>query len=142
MNQDIRPQDDLFGHVNGTWLETTDIPSDRSSWGPFVQLAETAEEHVRQIIESATRTSQGRADGQEPQAGAAAEDLAKVAALYAAFMDTERINALGARPGQPLLDAAARLRDVRDLAAFLGEFERLGGTGLFGSFIDTDDRDS
>ena len=34
------------------------------------------------------------------------------------------------------------LRDVRDLAAFLGEFERIGGHGLFGSYVDTDDRNS
>ena len=40
MNPDIRPQDDLFGHVNGRWLDTTDIPSDRSAWGSFTVLAE------------------------------------------------------------------------------------------------------
>ena len=51
MNLDIRPQDDLFGHVNGTWLETAEIPSDRSSWGPFVKLSDQSEERVREIIE-------------------------------------------------------------------------------------------
>ena len=51
MNDDIRPQDDLFGHVNGRWLAETDIPGDRSSWGPFVELADTAEMRVREIIE-------------------------------------------------------------------------------------------
>ena len=51
MDPDIRPQDDLFGHVNGRWLAETEIPSDRSSWGPFVQLADMAEEQVRAIIE-------------------------------------------------------------------------------------------
>ena len=51
MNPDIRPQDDLFGHVNGTWLDTVEIPADRSSWGPFVTLADQAEQHVRAIIE-------------------------------------------------------------------------------------------
>ena len=50
MDTDIRPQDDLFGYVNGTWLAETEIPSDRSSWGPFVQLADQAEEQVRVII--------------------------------------------------------------------------------------------
>ena len=64
MNPDIRPQDDLFGHVNGRWLEETEIPSDRSSWGPFVQLADTAEEQVRQIIEDlAKAVTQGDTDG-------------------------------------------------------------------------------
>ena len=51
MDPDVRPQDDLFGHVNGRWLDETEIPSDRSSWGPFVQLADAAEEQVHAIIE-------------------------------------------------------------------------------------------
>ena len=57
-------------------------------------------------------------------------------------MDEEKIDKLGTRPIQPLIAAVAALRDVRDLAAFLGEFERIGGGGLFGSYVDTDDRQS
>ena len=57
-------------------------------------------------------------------------------------MDTDAIDALGTEPMRPLIDAVAALRDVRDLAAFLGEFERIGGHGLFGSYVDTDDRES
>ncbi|HWM72784.1 MAG TPA: M13-type metalloendopeptidase, partial [Nocardioides sp.] len=130
MNPDIRPQDDLFGYVNGNWLETVEIPADRSSWGPFVQLADVAEEQVRRIIEAC-------ADGTLVD-----EDARKIGDLYASFMDTERIDKLGARPLRPLVQAVAGLRDVRDLAAFLGEFERVGGHGLFGSYVDTDDRKS
>ena len=55
MNPDIRPQDDLFGHVNGRWLETTEIPQDRSSWGAFAELAEGVEARVREIIEACAR---------------------------------------------------------------------------------------
>ena len=51
MDLSVRPQDDLFGHVNGRWLAETEIPSDRSSWGPFVALSDAAEQHVREIIE-------------------------------------------------------------------------------------------
>ena len=121
MDPSIRPQDDLFGHVNGTWLATEEIPSDRSSWGPFVQLADVAEEQVRVIIESLA------ADAAEGVS--TADDLAesrKIGDLFASFMDEARINERGIRPVQPLIDAVAGLRDVRDLAAFLGEFERLG----------------
>ncbi|MFC5730381.1 MULTISPECIES: M13 family metallopeptidase [Nocardioides] len=134
MDLDIRPQDDLFGHVNGTWLAESEIPADRSSWGPFVQLADEAEQHVREIITSLAE--------QGGTTGADSEDARKIADLYNSFMDTERVEAVGLAPAEPLLAAVAGLRDVRDVAAFLGEFERIGGYGLFGSYVNTDDRDS
>ncbi len=134
MNPAIRPQDDLFGYVNGTWLEETEIPSDRSSWGPFVQLADVAEDQVRVIIEDLTARRRGGAE--------LGDDARKIAELYASFMDEAAIAARGLEPVQPLLGAVASLRDIRDLAAFLGEFERNGGVGLFGSYVDTDDRNS
>jgi putative endopeptidase len=140
MNPDIRPQDDLFGHVNGRWLEEAEIPSDRSSWGPFVQLADTAQEQVREIIEDlAAAVTQSGAEG---TAAAIDEDARKIGDLYASFMDEEAIRRVGTTPVRPLIEAVAGLRDVRDLAAFLGEFERIGGHGLFGSYVTTDDRQS
>lgn len=132
MNPDIRPQDDLFGHVNGRWLDETEIPSDRSSWGPFVQLADVAESQVRDIITSIAETPADELD----------DEGRKIGDLFASFMDEATIDKLGTRPIQPLVSAVAALRDVRDLAAFLGEFERIGGAGLFGSYVDTDDRNS
>ncbi|WAL99757.1 M13 family metallopeptidase [Streptomyces sp. Je 1-369] len=135
MNPEIRPQDDLFGHVNGVWLDTARIPDDRSSWGPFVELADTAEQQVKTIIqELAEEVSAGR--------GEVSEDARKIAALYASFMDEETIAARGLAPAQPLLDEAAAVSDTRELAAFIGRFERIGGSGLFGAYVDTDDRDS
>ena len=134
MDPDIRPQDDLFGHVNGRWLATEEIPSDRSSWGPFVQLVDVAEDQVRVIIEElAAGTASDVPDKVEAD---------KIAALFASFMDTDAVNAAGLRPVQPLVRAVEGLRDVRDLAAFLGEFERIGGYGLFGTYVNTDARNS
>ena len=138
MDNDIRPQDDLFGHVNGAWLESVEIPADRSSWGPFVSLADEAEGHVRDIVEAcasgdAARLSEGGVD---------AVDAAKIGDLFASFMDTERIERLGAEPVQPLLEAIGAVGSVEGLAAFLGAFERRGLGGLFGSYVSTDDRNS
>ena len=130
MNPAIRPQDDLFGHVNGRWLEEEEIPADRSSWGPFVQLADAAEVQVRAIIEELAAG--------EPSS----EDARKIAALYTSFLDTERVNELGTAPVQGLVAAVSGLRDLTDLARFVGEFERIGGSGLFASYIDTDRKDS
>jgi len=137
MNPDIRPQDDLFGHVNGTWLDTVEIPSDRSSWGPFVELTEVAEAQVHAIIEdlSATVAEHGGGDDLDPDAG-------KIGALYASFMDEAAIAEAGVDPIRPLIDEVDALDDLRALAGFLGRFERIGGSGLFGSYVDNDDRDA
>ena len=79
---------------------------------------------------------------ERPPTGEADSEPEKIAALYASFMNTEAIAKLGTRPVQPLINAVAALRDVRDLAAFAGEFERIGGHGLFGSYVNTDRKDS
>ncbi len=136
MNPDIRVQDDLFGHVNGTWLDTAEIPGDRSSWGPFVMLADAAEEHVREIIEAC-------ADGSLAGSTAeSADEARKIGDLFASFMAEERVEQLGHTPILPLLQQIDDLTDVSELGAFLGFFERRGGSGLFGSYVDTDDRNS
>src|SRR5690242_19465399 len=110
MNTDIRIQDDLFGHVNGAWLDTAEIPEDRSSWGPFVMLADTAEEHVREIIEAC---AEGQVSGDEAK---------KIGDLYASFMDEDRIEELGHTPILPLLEQIDAVTDLPGLAAFLGTF--------------------
>jgi putative endopeptidase len=135
MDPSVRPQDDLFGHVNGRWVEETEIPADKGSWGPFVMLADVAETQVRAIIEElAERVAQGEQDLEG--------DAMRIACLYASFMDEATVESLGIEPIRPLLDAVASLRDVRDLAAFLGEFEQIGGNGPFGVYVDVDAKDS
>jgi len=131
MNHGIRAQDDLFGHVNGHWLDTAEIPLDRSSWGPFVMLADNSEQQVRAIVEGLA---------------AARDDLdangRQIGALYASFMDETRAEELGASPIAPALEAVDQVTNLAQLAQFVGEIERAGGSGLFGSYVDSDDKDS
>src|SRR4051794_24135890 len=135
MDPDIRPQDDLFGHVNGRWLQTAQIPADKGSWGSFVQLADDAEKQVHAIIEGLAERIVAGEDG-------LGEDAMRIACLYASFMDEQAVETRGFEPIRPLLDAVESLRDVRDLAAFLGEFEQIGGSGAFGVYIDVDGKNS
>src|SRR3954468_19883465 len=78
----IRPQDDLFRHVNGAWIARTEIPSDKARYGSFYVLAEEAETAVRAIIEEA----QGADAGTEER---------KIGDLYSSFMDEQRIEQRG-----------------------------------------------
>jgi putative endopeptidase len=127
----IRPQDDLFRHTNGRWLDRTEIPADRGRYGTFDVLREQAEEQVRDIITEVAASS--------PEAGSVA---AKVGDLYSSFMDTERIDALGLGPITDDLAIAAAARTPQDVVAALGRFARDGFGGLVHAFVNTDDRDS
>jgi putative endopeptidase len=121
MDPSVRPQDDLFGHVNGRWLETTEIPSDRSAWGAFHVLAEEAEQQVRVIIEECAEAD--AAPGSNAQ---------KIGDLYTSFMDEDRAERLGADPIRADLDALAGLGSMEELVGFMGRLERDGGSGFFG----------
>ncbi|WEK12916.1 MAG: peptidase M13 [Candidatus Microbacterium phytovorans] len=125
LSSEIRPQDDLFRHVNGAWLDRTEIPDDKARWGSFHLIAEQAEKDVRAIIEE----SQSADEGSEAR---------KVGDLYASFMDTARIEELGAAPLQQQL---ARIDAVDGIAALLrtvGELEREGVGGFLGTYIEPD----
>jgi putative endopeptidase len=122
----IRPQDDLFRHVNGPWLRTSEIPADRATAGAFMTLFDEAEAKVRSIIE-ACRDEDSNDDERQ-----------KIGDLYASFMDEDRVEALGA---EPIADDLARVDDIADIADFvrtLGALERGGVGSVFGLYIAPD----
>ena len=125
LDPSIRPQDDLYRHVNGKWIERTEIPADKARYGSFLVLAEEPEKAVRDII-------------MESQSAAPGTEARKVGDLYASFLDEARINALGAEPIQPALAEAAAVASIDDLLATLGRLERGGSSGFFQLFVDND----
>ena len=128
----VRPQDDLYRHVNGKWIDRTEIPSDKARYGSFAVLAENAEEAVRDII---TGT-------EPPEAGAeAATEADKVAALYASFMDVERADAQGADPIAADIERVREIGSVGELLTVVAQFERQGLGGFYGMYIDNDPGD-
>ena len=125
LDEAVRPQDDLYRHVNGKWIERTEIPSDKARYGSFIVLAEESEKAVRDII-------------MESQSADPGTEARKVGDLYASFMDEARAQALGAKPIEPLLAEAAAVSSIPQLLATLGRLERGGAPGFFQLFVDND----
>ncbi len=125
LSAEIRPQDDLFRHVNGSWLDRTEIPEDKARWGSFHLIAEQAEKDVHAIVEESQQAEPGT-------------EARKIGDLYTSFMDTERIEAQGAAP---LVDTLARVEAIEDIPGFLrtiGEFERDGIAALIHLYFEPD----
>jgi len=132
LDESVRPQDDLFRHVNGRWLASHEIPADRAMDGAFRDLHDTAEEQVREIITDA---------GTAVEAGTATGSQAQIGALYAAFMDTARIEELGTTPIAPELTAVRDVADRAELTRVLGRLQRTGAGGAVAFGVDNDAKD-
>ncbi|MBI3214893.1 MAG: M13 family metallopeptidase [Mycobacterium sp.] len=126
-----RPQDDLFGHVNGRWLTDYQIPPDRATDGAFRSLFDRAEEQVRDLITEAA-------------AAAAPEgtDQQRIGDLYASFLDEAAVQARGVAPLLEELADIDAAGDAQALAAVLGALQRSGVGGGAGVYVDTDSKDS
>lgn len=131
VDTDARPQDDLFGHVNGRWLAEYEMPADRATDGAFRSLYDRAEEHVRDLITEAAAS--GAAQGTDEQ---------RIGDLYASFMDEETIAARGVQPLLAELAAIDAADSPEALARALGALQRTGVGGGVGVYVNTDAKDS
>ncbi|MFK0038464.1 M13 family metallopeptidase [Paenarthrobacter sp. NPDC090517] len=120
IDHSVRPQDDLYQHVNGAWLNSTTIPDDRPLEGTFTALRDGAELAVKAIIEEASAKG-GSATGVEQ----------KVGGLYASFMDEEAAEAKGMEPVRGRLDEVREAGSPAELAALIGRLFRSDVSGLF-----------
>ncbi|MGM0482138.1 MAG: M13 family metallopeptidase [Pseudomonadota bacterium] len=126
----VRAQDDLYQHVNGSWIDKTEIPSDRSSIGTFYDLREENQKRLREIIQNAA--------AEEPEAGT---NERKVGDFFNAYMDTETLNALGAKPIASDLDAIAALDSHADVAAHMARMTRQSVSMPFAFYVYPDAKD-
>src|SRR5512145_1156012 len=91
MDKAVRPQDDLFRYVNGTWLANTPFPAEYASAGVGIMLFEKAQADVQAILLEAA------AAGEE-----ATPDMQRLGAMYGSFMDEAKVEARGVEPLKPL----------------------------------------
>ena len=109
MDTAVAPGSDFFKYANGTWLERTEIPADRSTYGAGVMLVELTDRRVAELIQNAVKSD-----------APAGSDTRKIGDYYTSFMDSAAIDAKGLAPLRPKLDSISAIRDRKDLARVLG----------------------
>ncbi len=124
----VRPQDDLFLHVNGKWLKEFEIPADKSNYGAFTMLAEQAREDVQAIIEEAANSKAEKGS-----------DAQKVGDLYQSYMDEELLEELGTKPLQPELDKITAIKDLSDLSEYIA-YAQMVSEAPFSTYVYIDAR--
>ena len=123
MDPAVKPGDNFFRFANGRWLQSTEIPPDRSSWSNGAMLTELTAKRTSDLIQEAAKA-------------AASGEAKKIGDTYASFMDEEGIEAKGLAPLRPRLDEIARISDKKQLAHHLGttlraDVDVLNSTSLY-----------
>jgi len=128
MDTEVVPGNDFYQYANGTWLTTTEIPSDLSNYGMFTELALEAEVQVQDIITDLA--AENAAAGTIEQ---------KVGDLYGSWMDTDTIDQRGLAPAQPYLDEIAAAETHADIASLFATIHHQSpfGVGIIPDPADT-----
>ena len=130
MDRAVRPQDDFYRHVNGTWLATHEIPADRPMDGAFHALRDASEKYARAIAQDAAAGILDDVDAQ------------RIATLWTQFLDEDAIDEAGAAPLRAELDVIEACGTRAELAEAMGALMREGIGGLVGAYVGTDPHDS
>lgn len=127
----VKPGNDFFRYANGTWLDHTPIPADKPAVSLRLAMTDLTEQRLHELMEASARDKTN---------GASIEG--KVGAFYQSFMDQARVDALGAKPIAPQLDAVkqATTRDAQ--AALMGRSGLDFEGSLFNIYFDVDLKDT
>lgn len=128
----VRPQDDFYQAINGTWLKNTAIPADKSSYGALIRLRDDAEREQREIIEAAAADTQRQDDS----------NTQKIGDYYTAFMNEKLADQLGLKPLQSELARIDAIRTHTELAEQLAHFVKIGIDAPFTLMVAQDAKQS
>lgn len=131
MDKSVKPGDDFFRYVNGTWFDKTEIPSDRTRWGSFDELRQNTDKDALAILKDAASRKL------DPKS-----DEAKAVNVYKTYMDTISRNKLGMKPILATLKKIDKIKSIKNLNAFITEMQPEGGIGFYGIGVGADAKNS
>jgi predicted metalloendopeptidase len=125
----VRPQDDLYAHVNGKWVRTTEMPADKSYIGSWETIEDTVQKQLHGLLEAAA-TQRDDADAR------------RIFDLYASFMDEAAVERAGLAPLAAELAAIDAIASPAELGRAMARLEQLGVGMPFQASIEQDARDA
>ena len=131
MDTSVKPGNDFYRYVNGKWMDRTEIPADRSSWGGFAILRDLSDKRTREVIEEAAAKQNAPGSVDE-----------KIGVTYASFMDAPTIEAAGAKPLAPYLAKIAAIGSQADLARAFADASMHGIDVPIGAGVQQDLKDN
>lgn len=132
IDNSVKPVDDFYRYVNGKWLDTKEIPADKSNYGSFTKLYDDAQKNLRDIIERASANKNAPIGSDEQ----------KLRDFYNSFMDEAAVNEMGVEPVKGLISKINSVETHNDLAALFAELYVAGVNSPLGWYVNNDAKKS
>lgn len=131
MDSSVRPQDDFFNYVNGNWMKTAEIPSDKTSWGSFNALREDVDVASLGILDKIL--------SDQFEAGSEGQ---KIQNLYGTYMDWDKRNADGINPIKNDLQKIDAIKSIAQLQNYLADATKTGNNPFYAWRVGADMKNS
>jgi putative endopeptidase len=128
----VKPQQDFYHYVNGTWLKNNPIPGAEAAWGSFNQVADSNTAHLRKILEEAAK-NKNNAPGSIEQ---------KVGDFFAMIMDSDKTTKEGITPLNPELEKIKAIHDDKSFWTEVASLMKMGPDVMFGFGVGQDAKNS
>ncbi|WP_281238329.1 M13 family metallopeptidase [Flavobacterium praedii] len=132
MDKNTKPSDNFFHFVNGTWLDKTEIPADRTSWGSFNELIKKTDKDALTILKDAANNPIYKSN----------TDQGKAVNFFKSIIDTVSRDKQGISPLKPYLAKIDKVKNIQDVQKLLVEMEPVISVGFFGLQIGADEKNS
>jgi len=110
MDTSLRPGDDFYNYVSGSWMKTAKIPADKPAWGSFYMLMEKTDEQCLSILDDLLKK-------EYPQGS----EGAKIQILYKEYISWDKRNADGLKPLEMYFQKIDAIHSLNDLQNYLQE---------------------
>ena len=110
MDTSLRPGDDFYNYVSGSWMKTAKIPADKPAWGSFYMIMEKTDEQCLSILDDLLQ--------KEYPKGSEGE---KIQTLYKEYISWDKRNADGLKPLELYFQKIDAIHSLNDLQNYLQE---------------------
>ena len=132
IDESVKPTDNFYRYTNGKWLDTKEIPADKSNYGSFSKLYDDAQSNLKAIIEEAAANTSAKAGSDEQKLGD----------FYNSFMNEDKANKLGMSPLQAVFNKINATETHDQIVNVMAQLQSMGVKGPIGWYVNNDAKQS
>lgn len=131
IDSSAHPCEDFEQYAVGNWLKDNPVPESEARWGSFNIVHDANEIKLREIVEEATKAKAKKGT-----------PLQQVGDFYASALDSTKVNELGIKPIEPLLEKIDAVTNTQELVETMAEMRKYGSGSIFGYYVHIDTKNS